>query len=281
MLCSWPPTRVRRRSTGLIAGLCLSAAACLPAQAHLLVVVHRSTQVMDVSSGGVLLARWPVSTARPGFVTPAGAYRPTRLERMWRSSKYEWAPMPHSIFFRGGYAIHGTFETRPWDGPYRTAACGSRLVMRAHCSISSGKKGKAERASSSADAADVGAVEPWRCRRKGPENEEVCMSILAMMAVAGTLACANCERVSRCSILVEVSGRRTHRLSCAGLLPPSRNYTRSMSKGGSYACFSLPSLQVLQRRDCRTSRSNQPAQQPSSSPTPRREPNSATPEPQP
>jgi len=117
VLCSWPPTRVRRPSTGLIAGLCLSAAACLPAQAHLLVVVHRSTQVMDVSNGGVLLARWPVSTARPGFVTPAGAYRPTRLERMWRSSKYEWAPMPHSIFFRGGYAIHGTFETRALGRP--------------------------------------------------------------------------------------------------------------------------------------------------------------------
>ena len=27
---------------------------------------------------------------------------------MHYSSKYENSPMPHSIFFRGGYAIHGT-----------------------------------------------------------------------------------------------------------------------------------------------------------------------------
>jgi lipoprotein-anchoring transpeptidase ErfK/SrfK len=27
---------------------------------------------------------------------------------MHYSSKYENAPMPHSVFFRGGYAIHGT-----------------------------------------------------------------------------------------------------------------------------------------------------------------------------
>jgi lipoprotein-anchoring transpeptidase ErfK/SrfK len=27
---------------------------------------------------------------------------------MHYSSKYENSPMPHSVFFRGGYAIHGT-----------------------------------------------------------------------------------------------------------------------------------------------------------------------------
>ena len=27
---------------------------------------------------------------------------------MWHSRKYDWSPMPYSIFFRGGYAIHGT-----------------------------------------------------------------------------------------------------------------------------------------------------------------------------
>jgi lipoprotein-anchoring transpeptidase ErfK/SrfK len=118
MLRSGPPTSMRRHpANGLLAALCLFATTYMPAQANILVVVHRSTQVMDVSDRGVLLARWPVSTARPGFVTPPGAYRPTRLERMWRSSKYEWAPMPHSIFFRGGYAIHGTFETRALGRP--------------------------------------------------------------------------------------------------------------------------------------------------------------------
>jgi lipoprotein-anchoring transpeptidase ErfK/SrfK len=30
---------------------------------------------------------------------------------MHYSKKYDNAPMPHSIFFRGGYAIHGTYAT--------------------------------------------------------------------------------------------------------------------------------------------------------------------------
>jgi lipoprotein-anchoring transpeptidase ErfK/SrfK len=27
---------------------------------------------------------------------------------MWYSRKYHHSPMPYSVFFRGGYAIHGT-----------------------------------------------------------------------------------------------------------------------------------------------------------------------------
>jgi hypothetical protein len=30
---------------------------------------------------------------------------------MHYSRKYHMSPMPHSIFFNGGYAIHGTYET--------------------------------------------------------------------------------------------------------------------------------------------------------------------------
>src|SRR6185437_11134572 len=53
---------------------------------------------------------WPVSTARWGYETPNGSYRPERLERKWFSRKYDWSPMPYSIFFDGGYAIHGSYE---------------------------------------------------------------------------------------------------------------------------------------------------------------------------
>jgi lipoprotein-anchoring transpeptidase ErfK/SrfK len=67
-----------------------------------------SAQVMTVSQYGRVLYSWPVSTARKGYITPRGAYRPTRLHRMWYSRKYEMSPMPYSVFFRGGYAIHGT-----------------------------------------------------------------------------------------------------------------------------------------------------------------------------
>jgi lipoprotein-anchoring transpeptidase ErfK/SrfK len=67
-----------------------------------------SAQRMTVSQHGRVLYSWPVSTARSGYVTPRGKYRPTRLHRMWYSRKYDMSPMPYSVFFRGGYAIHGT-----------------------------------------------------------------------------------------------------------------------------------------------------------------------------
>jgi hypothetical protein len=53
---------------------------------------------------------WPISSARSGFYTPGGSFAPTRLERMHYSKKYHMSPMPYSIFFRGGYAIHGTYS---------------------------------------------------------------------------------------------------------------------------------------------------------------------------
>jgi lipoprotein-anchoring transpeptidase ErfK/SrfK len=35
----------------------------------------------------------------------------------WESLKYDRAPMPHSIFFRGGYAIHGTNHVKSLGRP--------------------------------------------------------------------------------------------------------------------------------------------------------------------
>jgi lipoprotein-anchoring transpeptidase ErfK/SrfK len=67
-----------------------------------------SEQTMTVSKYGRVIYHWKVSTARKGYVTPRGTYRPTRLHTMWYSRKYDMSPMPHSIFFHGGYAIHGT-----------------------------------------------------------------------------------------------------------------------------------------------------------------------------
>ena len=68
-------------------------------------------QSMEVYVDGRLRHRWPVSTGRDGFDTPSGSYRPQRLEKMWYSKQYDDAPMPNAVFFREGYAIHGTYET--------------------------------------------------------------------------------------------------------------------------------------------------------------------------
>jgi lipoprotein-anchoring transpeptidase ErfK/SrfK len=74
------------------------------------VKIDLSQQQMRVDVLGRSAYRWPVSTARPGYRTPTGTFRPIRLERTWYSTIYDNAPMPYSIFFYGGYAIHGTTE---------------------------------------------------------------------------------------------------------------------------------------------------------------------------
>src|SRR4051812_49015239 len=83
---------------------------CEIAQAGLIIDVDKATQSLTVTSDGTKLYQWPVSTARSGYSTPAGSYRPQRLERSWFSKKYYDSPMPHSIFFHAGYAIHGSYE---------------------------------------------------------------------------------------------------------------------------------------------------------------------------
>jgi lipoprotein-anchoring transpeptidase ErfK/SrfK len=78
--------------------------------AHVTITVNIASQEMTVAEDGETLYDWDVSTGRKGYDTPTGSYRPVRMEDMWYSSQYENAPMPWSIFFYGGYAIHGTEE---------------------------------------------------------------------------------------------------------------------------------------------------------------------------
>jgi hypothetical protein len=80
------------------------------AEAGIVVTVDKSAQRLSVTVDGFQRYEWPVSTARWGYRTPNGSYRPERLERKWFSRKYDWSPMPYSIFFDGGYAIHGSYE---------------------------------------------------------------------------------------------------------------------------------------------------------------------------
>lgn len=70
--------------------------------------VDVSEQKMRVYSNGKHIYTWRVSTARKGKWTPRGTYSAKWLARHHKSSLYNNAPMPYSIFFRGNYAIHGT-----------------------------------------------------------------------------------------------------------------------------------------------------------------------------
>ncbi|HMK88408.1 MAG TPA: L,D-transpeptidase [Methylocystis sp.] len=80
------------------------------ANATALIHIDLSRQTMHVESSTGSYT-WPVSTARSGYSTPRGSFAPTGMQRMHYSKKYHNSPMPYSIFFRGGYAIHGTYAT--------------------------------------------------------------------------------------------------------------------------------------------------------------------------
>lgn len=97
-----------------VAGLAVPS---LSAEAKVLAEVSLSAQRVDISVDGMPAYSWPVSTARRGYVTPKGKFRPIRTERMWYSRKYDMSPMPYSVFFHGGYAIHGTNYVRSLGRP--------------------------------------------------------------------------------------------------------------------------------------------------------------------
>ena len=79
---------------------------------HLTISVDISTQQMIVADEWHTIYTFDVSTGRKGHTTPTGTFHPIRMHEMWHSSKYENAPMPWSIFFHGGYAIHGTNDIK-------------------------------------------------------------------------------------------------------------------------------------------------------------------------
>ncbi len=85
--------------------------------ADVIVAIDISQQEMVVSIDGAREYRWDVSTGKRGYRTPTGTYKPIRMYRRYYSKKFDNAPMPYSIFFRGGYAIHGTNHVRSLGSP--------------------------------------------------------------------------------------------------------------------------------------------------------------------
>ena len=114
---------MKRLSGGRLARLALAAAvviaglALTPARADVVVQIDKSSQRMAVSVDGMTRYNWPISTGRSGYGTPSGVYHPQLMARRWFSRKYYSSPMPHAIFFYGGFAIHGTYELSRLGGP--------------------------------------------------------------------------------------------------------------------------------------------------------------------
>jgi lipoprotein-anchoring transpeptidase ErfK/SrfK len=106
-------------------GLAVMMAAAQPvaaSAARLVATVDLSSQTMTVTHRGVVKYRWSVSTARRGKVTPTGSWSAKWLSRNHRSSRYNNAPMPYSIFYSGNYAVHGTNQVSRLGSP-ASAGC--------------------------------------------------------------------------------------------------------------------------------------------------------------
>ena len=104
MVGRWNALRCAAAAVGTFVTL---YAATVPAAAEVVITVDKATQRMTVMVDGSERYSWAVSTGLGGG-PPSGTFRPERLERTWYSHLFGMAPMPHSIFFRGPYAIHGT-----------------------------------------------------------------------------------------------------------------------------------------------------------------------------
>ena len=67
-----------------------------------------AAQRLTVIESGKVKHVWPISSGRAGYATKTGTFQPQWASKMWHSRQYEFAPMPHAVFFHRGTAFHGT-----------------------------------------------------------------------------------------------------------------------------------------------------------------------------
>ena len=94
-----------------------------PKPPSLVAKIDLTRQTMTVSAHGKPLHTWAISSGAAGFETPTGSFRPTRTEEIWYSTQYDDAPMPYSVFFNGGIAVHGTMNPGSLGSAVLMAAC--------------------------------------------------------------------------------------------------------------------------------------------------------------
>ena len=76
----------------------------------IIALVKISDQKLQLYERGKFLIEWEISSARAGKVTPKGTWTAKWLSKNHKSSIYDGAAMPYSVFFNGDYAIHGTHQ---------------------------------------------------------------------------------------------------------------------------------------------------------------------------
>ncbi|MGH1367571.1 MAG: L,D-transpeptidase [Maritimibacter sp.] len=131
-------TFFRRPAAFFILAIALAACEELEPQPEGPPPVDTVAAVIDISDQTMTLTRtyvaekktekytWDISTGRKGYETPTGRFRPFFLSKDHKSSLYDDAPMPWSVFFNGDIAVHGTTELRNLGRP------ASHGCVRAH-----------------------------------------------------------------------------------------------------------------------------------------------------
>ena len=76
----------------------------------IIALVKIGDQKLQLYERGKFLIEWEISSARAGKVTPKGTWTAKWLSKNHKSSIYDGAPMPYSVFFNGDFAIHGTHQ---------------------------------------------------------------------------------------------------------------------------------------------------------------------------
>jgi hypothetical protein len=97
------PKILLRIAIVLVLGLFVSMA-----KAKVMIYVDLDAPQMTVTKNDGDTVVWKVSSGREGFETPTGSFSVQRLDANHFSDEYDQSPMPYSIFFDAGLAIHGT-----------------------------------------------------------------------------------------------------------------------------------------------------------------------------
>jgi hypothetical protein len=87
-----------------------------PAEAGVNIRVNLANQTMTVTTPDGEVRNWAISSGRTGYRTIRGNYRPYMLKTYHWSRKYG-GHMPNAIFFKGGFAIHGTTAVNRLGSP--------------------------------------------------------------------------------------------------------------------------------------------------------------------
>ncbi len=110
-------TLLNRLSVFVVVAGFVAAVTATTSRADVVARVDLSSQTMHVTVNGRTYARWKISSGRKGYRTPTGTWRAKWTKRMHYSSKYDWSPMPYSVFYNRGYAVHGTNYVRRLGRP--------------------------------------------------------------------------------------------------------------------------------------------------------------------